>query len=322
MDVSQTPSSALDEATVARLLAAAFPGAEARAVVALPGRNLNARVSIAGRTGPYLLRVHARGREAARVEWEVARLAYRKAYVPEIVWTSEDGGPEGRPCSILRWVEGETLAEVLRLGSAEDARQAAWAAGEALARVGAHTFREPGFLGPGLAVVEPTGRPSQAVRGAIEYCLFRAGAAERLGEPLAGRVWTFAMRYAHRLDRLADAACLVHGCYTPEHIVLRRVSGVWTVAAVVDWEDAFSGSPLWDVGALMRRVSLAFPHFADPFLKAFLKGGGEAPADILPLARLFDLVPLMQDLTRENLPPDRQEQTVAAVRATVDSLGQ
>lgn len=283
-------------------LAAAFPGAAIVAAEPLPGgaRNGMWKVSVSGRPSSFVVRLHRHGGESARKEWDIARLVHGRVAVPEIVWTGADED-SGLPVTIHRFVDGTPLSEILERGNDNDVRQAARAAGAVLAAIGGFTFRAAGFLGPGLEVAEPHGPPS-AMRRYITDCLFKGGAAERLGEPMAARVLNFTQRTAHRLDRLRDTACLVHADFNPRHLLLRRVNNAWTVAAALDWEFAFSGIPLWDIGSMLRFADPLRPDFADPFARAFAEHGGELPQEWRALARLLDLMNLMEFLTRPNAP--------------------
>jgi aminoglycoside phosphotransferase (APT) family kinase protein len=296
-------------------LEAAFPGAEILTVEPLAGGRMNAtyKAVVSGRPHPYVVRMHLRGEETARREWEIARLVHGRVPIPEIVWTGASGGV---PASVQHFVEGTSLAEVLARGNDNDCRQAARATGEALAAIGGFTFRAAGFLGPGLEVTEPHGPPS-AMRRFIADCLFKGGAAERLGEALAARVVNFVQRTAHRLDRLRDTKCLVHADFNVHHVLLRRVSNAWTVAAVLDWEFAFSGIPLWDVGSMLRRADALRPDFAEPFARAFAERGGELPQDWRALSRLLDLMNLMEFLTRPNAPAEVYDEAIAWTAASM-----
>jgi hypothetical protein len=92
---------------------------------------------------------------------------------------------------------------------------------------------------------------------------------------------------------------------------MRRVSNAWTVAGVLDWEFAFSGIPLWDVGSMLRRTDALRPDFADPFTRSFAEHGGELPPDWRPLCRLLDLMNLMEFLTRPAASAEVYDEAIA-----------
>ena len=75
-----------------------------------------------------------------------------------------------------------------------------------------------------------------------------------------------------------------------------RRGGGWRVVAVLDWEYAFSSSPLYDVGNMLRFPRP--PGFEEAFLAGFRDNGGELPPDWRRLSRALDLYSLADFLTR------------------------
>jgi aminoglycoside phosphotransferase (APT) family kinase protein len=65
--------------------------------------------------------------------------------------------------------------------------------------------------------------------------------------------------------------CLVHNDFGNRNILVRQENGKWGVAAILDWEFAFSGSPLLDVGHFLRYerrgAPLREPHFSQGFVE-------------------------------------------------------
>jgi aminoglycoside phosphotransferase (APT) family kinase protein len=63
---------------------------------------------------------------------------------------------------------------------------------------------------------------------------------------------------------------LVHGDFGARNIVVNRSRGHWVVSGVLDWELAFSGSPLWDAARFIcferRTRPLREPHFFEGVL--------------------------------------------------------
>jgi aminoglycoside phosphotransferase (APT) family kinase protein len=110
----------------------------------------------------------------------------------------------------------------------------------------------------------------------------------------------------------------VHGDYNKSNVLVREAAGTWSVAAVLDWELAISGSALSDFGSFLRyeRASrpVAEPHFSTGYSQA----GGRLPEDRRRLARLVDLAALCESLTHEQLPESVVEELVELMRATVE----
>ena len=123
---------------------------------------------------------------------------------------------------------------------------------------------------------------------------------------------------AGQLATLGNEARLVHGDFNRRNLVLRCEAGRWSVAAVLDWEFAVSGSPLADLGNFLRyeRASqpLAEPHFSAGYLHA----GGALPENWRNLARLIGLTSMCESLTRDELPDDVVSELVELARAVVE----
>jgi aminoglycoside phosphotransferase (APT) family kinase protein len=64
------------------------------------------------------------------------------------------------------------------------------------------------------------------------------------------------------------------------------------VAAVLDWEFAFSGSPLLDVGHFLRYERAAQPLREPQFSRGFVEHGGKLPEDWRHVVRVIDLTAL------------------------------
>jgi aminoglycoside phosphotransferase (APT) family kinase protein len=69
-------------------------------------------------------------------------------------------------------------------------------------------------------------------------------------------------------------------------------SGGWAVSGVLDWEFAFAGSPLLDVGLFLRSERVWHPTYREGFEAGYREAGGQLPADWRELALLLDLLSL------------------------------
>jgi fructokinase len=92
------------------------------------------------------------------------------------------------------------------------------------------------------------------------------------------------------------------------------------VAAIIDWEFAFSGSPLVDVGHFLRYERAACPLREPEFSLAFIENGGTLPNDWRKLVKLIDLTALCEMLTRDSLPEDVASEVVGLVRSTLEEF--
>lgn len=70
---------------------------------------------------------------------------------------------------------------------------------------------------------------------------------------------------------------------------------------MLDWEFAFSGSPLTDVGNMLRFSGRYPPGFADGFIAGYREAGGPLPPGWRETSEALDLYALADFLTR---PPE------------------
>jgi aminoglycoside phosphotransferase (APT) family kinase protein len=260
--------------------------------VALSGglRNTNYRLRLSSLDEPVVLRLFSADPSACEREAALARLVGGRVPVPA-VFHSEPSAPT--PWNLVGWIDGVRFDHVMRRSSPEHVGAMARAAGRVLAAIHAHTFAAPGFLGPDLSVGDfpgVSGEWSDMLRG----WLLHGRAGVRLGPELTARLLRFIEENAYRLAPLQAEAHLLHSDYKPWNLLVRGQQ----IAAVLDWEFAFSGMPLNDVGIFLRHSASLPADYRDGFVAGYLEAGGELPGDWLRLARIIDLISLCYFLER------------------------
>jgi aminoglycoside phosphotransferase (APT) family kinase protein len=117
---------------------------------------------------------------------------------------------------------------------------------------------------------------------------------------------------------VAGARQLVHADYNAKNLLVTAGTGGWSVSAVLDWEFACSGSPLADIGNMLRFGEQIPAPFADSFIAGYVAAGGELPARWRELSAALDLYALADFLTR---PPDHRYfgKAVAVIRDRLKS---
>ena len=114
---------------------------------------------------------------------------------------------------------------------------------------------------------------------------------------------------------VADHSRLVHSDFNPKNLVVAQDGAGWRVSAVLDWEFAFAGPPLTDVGNMLRFGDDLPDGFEDAFIESFAAGGGELPPDWRRIAEALDLVALLDLAARE-----RDNPIVSRARAKLRRL--
>src|SRR5260370_19895083 len=105
----------------------------------------------------------------------------------------------------------------------------------------------------------------------VDLCLASANLQRRMPEELRNRTHDLVWSCSSRLADLDKEPCLVHGDFSQSNLLVRRIAGRWSGAAVLDWEFSISSSSLVDFCNFLcyRRVSrpLSEPHFSRSYLR-------------------------------------------------------
>jgi Ser/Thr protein kinase RdoA (MazF antagonist) len=216
---------------------------------------------------------------------------------------------------------GAPLPEALASLPPEEAPALAAALGETAAAIGSFAFDAPGFFGPDLTIVEPLDAPAGMTSELLRHLLLDGRAGERLGTDLTARLWSVIEATVEELDALAGRVSLVHADYRDSNLLVARDGGAWRVTGVLDWEFAFAGPSLFDLGQLLRReATMLPPGFADHVVAGYRARGGFAPAGWRRMTLLLDLMNLCGFA---DMPASRGvmlEDVIALIRATVARL--
>jgi aminoglycoside phosphotransferase (APT) family kinase protein len=249
------------------------------------------RVTPADGGADLCLRIFARG----QVSWETERqtLAQVSAAVPVPDILLEGCGQPGssHPYLVYRWIEGITLNECRRQMPSAVFQSLAEPLGRLLASVAGCSF--PAIL---------DGKPSLADLLPVHEDRLRRGLARRrLGDALADALLRRLEAEAARLGALDGRRCLAHGDLGGRNILVRPApeGEGWQISGLIDWEEAFSGSPLWDVGSLFRYSKRYSEAFREGFERGYREAGGDLPQDWWRTARLLDATRLVALLNEE-----------------------
>jgi aminoglycoside phosphotransferase (APT) family kinase protein len=189
-----------------------------------------------------------------------------------------------------------------------------------LASIHGIAFERAGFLDARLAVAEPIDLGLAGLRDFLHRCLVEGVGGERLGSQLTAALLIYVERQGSRLDAWLGPPCLTHADFNGSNILVRRVGAAWEVAAVLDWEFAFSGSPAFDFGNLLRPPLGQRREFTTALAAAYLGAGGWLPPDWQAIARLADLYAWADFLSRPAASPALIEDARRMIRETIDTV--
>jgi aminoglycoside phosphotransferase (APT) family kinase protein len=260
----------------------------------------------------YAHRSATRGPVAVEVDAAVLRLVRGLLPVPQVLEARRPDERAGTPALLVTsFLPGERLD--LCLPDLDDAvrRAVARELGRLLGRLATMPQLQAGLFVDGQLRVEPFPEAAD-VPGWVE--------SHRTGTALA--TWSqqeydallaVAERAQTVLDDI-DRACLVHSDVNPKNLLVDPATG--RVTGVLDWEFAHAGSPVTDLGNLLRFDRE--PAFAEAVLAGYAEVtwgvDGTDPATLLEQARAADLVALVDLAGRRGQNPVT-EQADALLRA-------
>lgn len=240
-------------------------------------------------------------RDGASLEKEIAitQLVGERVPVPSVVGADLAGELVGVPLTLSEYAAGQSLDEMLTGVDDAGARKIGVSVGSILAGIGAFSFEEPGFLGPGLRPAPLEAPLPELLVSFGTRILGEQGAREALSGPVADGYLRLLEEAAPALEPVAADRRLVHSDYNGKNLVLaREFDGAPRVEAVLDWEFAFSGSPLADVGNMLRRQEILPTAFVDGFSAGFQDAGGALPPGWRSIAAALDALALLDFLDR------------------------
>jgi fructokinase len=305
---------------VTKLLGSIFGARRVDKFQALPKGlcNFNYKVDLEKGAEVVVLRIYGRDPQACRKEADLLRLLGDIVPVPEVLLVSASGDCGVGPFIVMRYVEGINFRQLRRTRDQEAIAQAAHSIGETLAALGRYKFDRRGTLGAGTAIMDDHLNGTNAIPEFIDSCLASPTLCSRLDDCVRARVHELAWGRARELARLQDETCLVHGDFNNRNIIVRREQGRWQVAAVVDWEFAVSGSPMFDIASFLQYERRDSPSREPHFSLGYEHGGGKLQERWWQLARVVGLKGQCETLTQTRLPADISTEVADLVRATVE----
>jgi aminoglycoside phosphotransferase (APT) family kinase protein len=241
-----------------------------------------------------VLRVYRRDPLALAVEAALLRRPWKCVRTPEVLLSGED-------FLLLEYVPHAPLGDEV---------EQAEAVGRALAEIHGLAFPQAGLIDATLDLTTPY---PDVIGIFSDYALSRLDSAPSdVAAELRPRVEALLVAHAETLRHLARASVLLHGDF--------KVSNLsWTERdqlLVLDWEFAYSGPSLMDIGQLMRWGPPS--SFVEEFARSYRAHGGTLPEDWQRWAAVFDLFNLA-GLLAGSEPGSRRATDVA--RRIVETLG-
>jgi aminoglycoside phosphotransferase (APT) family kinase protein len=294
----------LDLCQIREMLLPVLCGAEPREVLRVEGGFVNTvyRVTLDRADTIYGLRVYAAGRTAFEVERRILSGLRTALPVPALLFADASEQHCAYPYTVYRWRDGITLNECRRRMPPAALLSLAGPLGRLLATVASFSFAD-------IVKAEPTANDHQlskveALLSINDERLLRGPARTRLGGTLSRKLRRQLDAKAAVLSALDPAPRLVHGDLGGRNILVAPDDNDgWRITGLIDWEDAFQGSPLWDVGSLFRYAKRYSQSFRQRFERGYGEAGGVLPEDWWRISRLLDAIRQVETLDEERVLP-------------------
>ncbi len=274
------------------------------AVVPLPGglTNSNFRLEFGEGRASIEAKLYQHEPNPAPVERAVHRLgAARGLRLPTLLDGADDNAVTHTPYALFEWIGGERLDVAIRSDRSGDIRALALDTGAALAAVHAVHFDQYGFFDADLQVHGNIDLGSSGMCHYFQEVLSQGIGRERLGSECADALRAFAERESKILDSWRGSPCLTHGDCGGTNILVVKTYMDWSVAGIIDWEFAFSGTPFFDLGNLLRAPLGSLPGFADALAEGYCATGSVLPDNWRALAAMTDLLAWVESATRPHV---------------------
>ncbi|WP_099156754.1 phosphotransferase family protein [Virgibacillus ndiopensis] len=283
-----------DKDTVKNMLNPFLKAKQINRIQALSGGLNNSNLKITTDTNEkFVLRIYNKENNISmNIERDILTILEDKIPVPQPLYSDSSCTIIDYPFILLSWVHGNQLSEILNKRNKDVISNAAKEAGDLLAKVHRITFPSSGFFDKHLNIQDFVKLDANKFLMYIEESSIKGRAKTRLGSNLSNRIFHFAKKHAYLIDNLGKQNSLVHGDFNPLNILAKNSHNNINITGLLDWEYAFSGSPLMDIGNMLRYEDVHHTHFLSSFISSYQNSGGTLPDKWLQKAKLLDLIAL------------------------------
>ena len=165
--------------------------------------------------------------------------------VPKVLWRAPG-------LFAMTYVEGQPLAKIEDSLSRPGCRQICEQLALVAAQIHKIRFAQCGLLGPGPKITQPFASYATGTLGFLQSCLDNPHLQRRVGVDRWKRL-RHCLTHRSDLHQPSWSHQLCHSDFNQKNLLVERnPNGRYQVAAVLDWEFAFSGSGVIDIGNLLR----------------------------------------------------------------------
>jgi aminoglycoside phosphotransferase (APT) family kinase protein len=241
--------------------------------------------------------------------------------VPKVLWRASEHFPGGVGAFGMTYVEGHLLANMEDSLSTANCRDICEQLALAAARIHHLRFTQCGLLGPGPKVTEPFASYAAGTVGFMQSCLDNANLQRRVGADRCHRLHR-CLTLRPDLHEPSVTHQLCHSDFNQKNFLIRRnASGRHQLAAVLDWEFAFSGSSVIDIGNLLRFEHESPAVEGSWFADAYRAAGGHLDKSWREQSLFADLLAQCAFLIEPGELPNTFRTAIGVIDRTLAVLG-
>jgi aminoglycoside phosphotransferase (APT) family kinase protein len=253
--------------------------------------NSNYKITFKNQSQPIVLRIYMREARSLAVETHIHALMKNTLPLPKIIYSDSQCKLIPHPYALFEWNDGELMRNIILAGDEKSIAECAYEAGKYLSQLRNSFLPQGGFFDETLAI-RPF-LPEEEFQQFIFTLLSDEQVQAELGTTLIDSLRELTTTQI-ALFPPTESANLTHADYDPANMLVKQINGSWKISAILDWEFAFAGSYLLDMG-IMLRYSHKLPQCYENQFIAGIEANGEAlPMTWKKQCKLMDLLCLLQ----------------------------
>ncbi len=279
--------------------------------------NSNYKIELARRQ-PVVLRIYLREKDSLSREIALYGLLAGRLPVPEIFYSDDSCTLIDHPYAIMEFIDGELMRSVILSNDESAIKESAFSAGIYLNQLRNIRLEHGGFFQDGNLTIRPFSDDEEYLSYAYS-CLDHDNVLDSLGERRTDTLRGFLEKNQHFLPNKLDSN-LTHADYDPANMLVKKIQNRFEVVAILDWEFAFSGSYLMDMGMFLRYSHKLPAVYEASFVKGIISEGNSLPENWKKTVKLMDIICLLSLLywNPKNDRPNLSSDVVSLIQNTLD----
>lgn len=253
--------------------------------------NTHYKVTFKNKRHPVVIRIYVREKIALTIEIAVYKLVDSILPLSHHLYADNSCSQFPYPYAIIEYIHGKSMREVILSKNETAIAQCAFEAGQYLNQLRKIQLEQGGFFKED-GKIRPF-NPDEKYLPFVTMLLSDSVVKDSLGNSLHSAVQAFIKKNASLLPNENDAN-LTHADYDPANMLVKQVDGRWKIVAILDWEFAFAGTYLLDMGMMLRYSHKLPACYEKEFIAGIQEDGFTLPPHWRKQAKLMDLLCLLQ----------------------------